>query len=51
MTGLTATAWLNVSPRPDDDTQAVKAAVATFHDTINTLFTGDAYGPHVILAR
>jgi ketosteroid isomerase-like protein len=25
----------------DDDTQAVKAAVATFHDALNTLFTGD----------
>ena len=26
----------------DDDTQAVKAAVAKFHDALNTLFTGDA---------
>ena len=26
----------------DDDTQAVKAAVAAFHDAINVLFTGDA---------
>ena len=26
----------------DDDTQAVRAAVATFHDALNTLFTGDA---------
>ena len=25
----------------DDDTQAVKAAVATFHDALNVLFTGD----------
>jgi ketosteroid isomerase-like protein len=25
----------------DDDTQAVKAAVATFHDALNTLFIGD----------
>ena len=26
----------------DDDTQAVKAAVATFHGALNRLFTGDA---------
>jgi len=26
----------------DDDTQAVKAAVATFHEALNKLFTGDA---------
>ncbi len=26
----------------DDDTQAVKAAVATFHGALNSLFTGDA---------
>jgi ketosteroid isomerase-like protein len=26
----------------DDDSQAVKAAVATFHDALNVLFTGDA---------
>jgi len=26
----------------DDETQAVKAAVAKFHDALNTLFTGDA---------
>jgi ketosteroid isomerase-like protein len=26
----------------DDDTQAVKAAVATFHEALNRLFTGDA---------
>ncbi len=26
----------------DDDTQAVKSAVTTFHDALNVLFTGDA---------
>ena len=32
----------------DDDTQAVKAAVATFHDALNTLFTGDVAPMKVI---
>ena len=41
---LTGAALIVTSPAraADDDTQAVKAAVATFHEALNKLFTGDA---------
>ena len=41
---LTGTTLMVATPAraADDDTQAVRAAVATFHDALNGLFTGDA---------
>ena len=41
---LTGAALMVAAPAraADDNTQAVKAAVATFHEALNRLFTGDA---------
>ncbi len=41
---LTGAALMVAAPAraADDNTQAVKAAVATFHEALNKLFTGDA---------
>jgi ketosteroid isomerase-like protein len=41
---LTGAALMVAAPAraADDNTQAVKAAVATFHEALNSLFTGDA---------